>query len=190
MADRAALAGGLHRLRSVLARIQNQIELAEEDGVGPGPSIAAGVKEALALLGSVEEIALGLETVAPSGDHPDWEVPGEGAGRVLVIEDDPIGLRLLVGGLRRRGLPAEATRLPLAGLSRGDVLLLDLSAVEPADLASVATIRRQRPILLTGAVGPAARARADQLGANECLTKPATIDDIAAAIRRRQGGPS
>ena len=177
MGDRSELAARLHRLRSLLARLKIQLEMAQEDGSPPDQTLVAAGREAVDLLAGVEEVALGVD-VAPRG-RP-----------VIVIEDDPLAGELLARRLRRRGVQAVQADLPLSELPSDAVLVVDLSAMEKADATSRAAVRRARPIVLTGAVGPAAGRRADALAARACLTKPAAIEQILDALRPRSEAPS
>jgi hypothetical protein len=83
------LAGGLHRLRSTLARLKAELELAQADGLAPPVSrLLSDLQEALALLREVERAALGLVTV-------------------LVVDDDARLADLTARGLRRSGYEEE-----------------------------------------------------------------------------------
>src|ERR1700686_3877726 len=86
------LAAALHRLRSTLARLKAELELAQES---EGPESLPGrmlgdLNEALMLLQEVEQAAFGV-------------VP------VLVVDDDVRLAELTARGLRRLGYDADAT---------------------------------------------------------------------------------
>ncbi len=79
-----------------------------------------------------------------------------------------------------------------------DLLVLDLRLCEPP-AAAAALLRRLRQggmaahlIALTGEGGPAARIAALDLGADDCLSAPLSVDEICARVRahlrRRLGG--
>src|SRR5580704_16961103 len=85
------LAAALHRLRSTLARLKAELELAQEDGaVAPARRLLGDVDEALTLLREVERVALGLVTV-------------------LVVDDDARLAELTARGLRRLGFDSDST---------------------------------------------------------------------------------
>jgi CheY-like chemotaxis protein len=160
------LAAALHRLRSTLARATAELELAALDGAPiPAERVLADLKEALALLGSVETAALGL---AP----------------VLVLDDDARLAELTARGLRRLGYDAgAATALPATGL--GSIVVFDLGLAGSLSPEARAALRAARPIVVTGAVDPRSRALAAALGASDYLVKPVEVEDLAAAIDRR-----
>src|ERR1700676_3629573 len=85
------LAAALHRLRSTLARLKAELELAQADGAAPPVSrLLSDLEQAFALLREVERAALGLVTV-------------------LVVDDDARLAELTARGLRRSGYEAEST---------------------------------------------------------------------------------
>lgn len=175
MGDHTPLASSLHRLRSLLARVKIQVEIAHEDRCPPDPGLVAAAREAVEVLARVEECALGI---APAHSR-----------RVLVLEDDPLAGDLLARRLRRCGLQAAPGALPLPEVPADAVLIVDLSAMDRADARSREAVARSRPIVLTGAVGPSALARARALGARACLTKPAHMDQILDALRAAGEAP-
>src|SRR5437868_577669 len=81
----AELAAALHRLRSTLARVRAELEVADGDRAAPPVEVLlADLREALELLGDVESAALGVV-------------------RVLVVDDDERLGELTARGLRRLG---------------------------------------------------------------------------------------
>jgi len=85
------LAAALHRLRSTLARLKAELELAEAEGSAAMPGRLLGdLNESLMLLQAVEQAAFG---VAP----------------VLVVDDDARLAELTARGLRRLGYDADST---------------------------------------------------------------------------------
>src|SRR4029077_14782242 len=84
------LESALHRLRSTLARLKAELELSEVDGTAPPiDRLLAGLDEAFAFLGAAEEA-------------------GQGAARVLVVDDDGRLAEITARGLRRMGYEAES----------------------------------------------------------------------------------
>lgn len=163
---RAELAAALHRLRSTLARLKAELELAESDGVVPPAGVLLrDLDEALGLLGAAEKVAFG-------------------AVAVLVVDDDERLGELTALGLRRIGYEAEAAR----GMRRprpGEVVVFDLGLASGLDAAGRSELKAARPIVVTGATDPASRAQAARLDASDYLVKPIELEELAAAIARR-----
>jgi len=165
------LAAALHRLRSTLARLKAELELAQEDGaVAPLRRLLGDVDEALALLREAERAALGLVTV-------------------LIVDDDARLAELTARGLRRIGFDSDSTdafRKPRPH----EVVVFDLGLYSGLDEDGRAALRALRPIVVTGATDPGSRALATRLNASDYLVKPVELEDLAAAIRRRMAETS
>jgi CheY-like chemotaxis protein len=160
------LASALHRLRSTLARMRAELELAQEDGEAPPAArLLEDLTDALGLLGRVESVALGI-------------VP------VLVVDDDERLAELTARSLRRLGYEAESSGR-LRPLRAGEVVVFDLGATATLDVAERAALRSVRPIIVTGAADPGSRAMAEDLDASAYLVKPVEVEELAAAIKRR-----
>ena len=169
--SRTELAAALHRLRSTLARVRAELELAEADGDSPPVGrLRADLSEALELLGAVEAAAFGI-------------VP------VLVLDDDERLAELTARGLRRLGYEAESAGRVRA-LRPHEVVVFDLGLSASLDSAQRATLKAARPIVVTGAADPRSRAIAADLGAVDYLIKPVELTDLAAAINRRMADQS
>ncbi len=162
----AELAAALHRLRSTLARVKGELELAEEDGTAPPAArLLADVDEALAFVADAE---------AALGD----------AVRVLVVDDDLKLAEITVRGLRRRGFDAEASeglRLTMSG----EVLVVDLGLLRDLDENALEEVRAARPIIVTGATDRPSRELAERVEASDYLVKPVDADALARAIQKR-----
>jgi CheY-like chemotaxis protein len=165
------LAAALHRLRSTLARLKAELELAETDSETPPiPKMLGDLREALDLLSAVE--AASLHVV-----------------RVLVLDDDERLGELTARGLRRLGYEAESTS-KLRQLRTHEVLVLDLGVVESMDAGGRAALQAAKPIVVTGAADSSSRALAANLDATDYLLKPVELEELAAAIRRRTSNPA
>ena len=165
------LAAALHRLRSTLARLKAEAELAETDREAPPiPRLLGDLREALDLVGAVEAITLGLV-------------------RVLVVDDDERLGELTARGLRRRGYEAESAGA-LRELRRHEVVVFDLSLASRLDEGARSALTAARPIVVTGATDSGSRALASRLEASDYLIKPVELDDLVAAINRRIGEES
>jgi CheY-like chemotaxis protein len=164
------LAAALHRLRSTLARLKAELELADGD-MPPIPRLLDDLREALDLVGAVEVAALNVV-------------------RVLVLDDDERLGELTARGLRRLGYEAESTP-KLRPLRSGEVLVLDLGLVTSLDADGRAALRAAKPIVVTGSADAASRSLATSLEASDYLVKPVELEELAAAINRRtvEGSP-
>jgi CheY-like chemotaxis protein len=160
------LAAALHRLRSTLARLKAELELAEMDGAAPPTNrLLDDVREALTHLSAAEDAS-----------HL--------RGPVLVVDDDVRLAEITARGLRRLGFDADASS-SLRGLRAREVLVVDLSLLEDLDATSLQDIRASRPIVVTGATDKRSRALAASLDATDYLVKPIELEELAAAINRR-----
>jgi len=163
---KAELGAALHRLRSTLARLKAELELAEVGGaLPPAAVLLADLDQALGLLGLAEQAAFGA-------------VP------ILVVDDDERLGELTARGLRRLGYQAEAARGPRPPRP-GEVVVFDLGLAAGLDSAGRAELKAARPIVVTGATDPGSRAQAARLDASDYLVKPVELEDLAAAIGRR-----
>jgi CheY-like chemotaxis protein len=166
LSPRPELAATLHRLRSTLARMKAELELAELDGKAPpADRLQADLSEALELLADAEAAALSVVSV-------------------LVIDDDERLSELTARGLRRMGYEADSRTSPRP-LRLGEIVVVDLGLAASLDEAQSAAIKAARPIVVTGAADPGSRAMAARLDASDYLLKPVELEDLAAAIRRR-----
>jgi len=160
------LAAALHRLRSALARMKAELELAESEGeLALAGRLRQDLGDAFDLLGAVESF---LFQVVP----------------VLVLDDDERLAELTARGLRRLGYEAESSA-SVRRLRPGEVVVLDLSLSASLRPDERAIILAARPIVVTGATDPASRAAADELGASDYLVKPVDLGGLATAIQRR-----
>ena len=156
----------LHRLRSTLARVRAELEIATADGAPPPvDNLLSDMREALELLGDVEASALGVV-------------------RVLVVDDDERLGELTARGLRRLGYDAEAAHR-LRALRPHEVVVFDLGVSASLSATDRELLRSSRPVVLTGAVDSGSRALAMDLGASDYLVKPVDAEVLAAAITRR-----
>jgi CheY-like chemotaxis protein len=163
---RTELAAALHRLRSTLARLKAELELAEVDGTTPPTDrLLADLDEAFALLGAAERAS-------------------RGRARVLVMDDDARLAEITARGLQRLGFEAESSAT-LRPLAPSEILVFDLSLVRGLGATEKKAVREARPIVVTGATDSASHALAASLEASDYLVKPIEIEALAAAIKRR-----
>ncbi len=114
--------------------------------------------------------------------------------RVLVVDDEPYILKILVFKLRTAGLvPVEATdgeeALRLAAADPPDAILLDVSLSPALSGFEVLTRLKAAPgtaavpvIVLTGRSHPDERAKGLRLGAARFLTKPFSTKALLAEL--------
>jgi CheY-like chemotaxis protein len=160
------LAAALHRLRSTLARLKAELELAEADGVAHPPERLLGdLNEALTLLQVVEQVAFGVV-------------------RVLVVDDDARLAELTARGLRRLGYEADSTTA-LRDVRPGEIVVVDLGLASALDQSARTNLKAARPIVVTGATDPRSRALAAGFDASDYLVKPVELEDLVKAITRR-----
>jgi CheY-like chemotaxis protein len=160
------VAAGLHRLRSTLARLKAELELAEVDGTSPPiDRLLDGLEEAFALLTSVEAASHSIVSV-------------------LILDDDARLAEITARGLGRLGYDAESA-IAMRPLDPGEVLVFDLSMLPKLEPAAREAVRAAKPIVVTGATDSGSRALAASLGASDYLVKPIELDELAAAISRR-----
>lgn len=160
------LAATLHRLRSTLARLKAELELAEADGTTPPiDRLLVDLDEAFALLGVAEGAS-------------------QAVGRVLIVDDDERLAEITARGLRRMGFDADSSS-HVRELRDREVLVFDLGLMAGLDAAARKSVRAAKPVVVTGATDAAGRTLAASLDASDYLVKPVDLDALAAAIRRR-----
>jgi len=163
---RAELPAALHRLRSTLARLKAELELALVDGtMPPAETLLEDVREALVHLAAVEDVS-----------HL--------RGPILVVDGDARLAEITARGLRRLGFDADSSAA-LRNLQAREVLVFDLRLLESLDAGTHQDLRASRPIIVTGATDGPSRALADSLEASAYLVKPVELEELAAAISRR-----
>lgn len=164
---RTEVAGALHRLRSTLARVRAELELADAD-LEPRHTdhLLDDIRSAFELIGVIESLTLDIV-------------------RVLVVDDDERLGELTARGLRRVGFDAESAAR-MRALRPREILVLDLSLARSLTPEERDDVRRSQPIVVTGAVDGASRALADDLGASDYLVKPVDVEALVAAINRRR----
>ena len=161
------VAAGLHRLRSTLARLKAELELAEVDGtLPPIDRLLDGLEEAFALLTMVEAASHSIVSV-------------------LVLDDDARLAEITARGLSRLGYEADSG-IALRPLRAGEVLVFDMSLLPSLDAEAREAVRAAKPIVVTGATDSGSRALAASLAASDYLVKPVELEELAAAISRRK----
>jgi CheY-like chemotaxis protein len=165
----ARLAPALHRLRSTLARLRGELELAELDQRPPGSATFAALEQALAQLSEVESLALALPA------------------RVYVLDDDPRLAELTANRLRRHGfdvLLGSELHTVVSSVGPGDRLVVDYGLLgERHDSAVESILARSRAIVVSGSASHASRERALAMGAVAYLVKPVEFEVLVALLR-------
>ena len=115
------------------------------------------------------------------------------AVKILVVEDDPDGLRSVEEAIRDAGFSVVTAMTGQAGVAaftreQPDVVLSDLFLPDMDGLAVMAAIRHARadtPVLIMTAYGTVNTAvRALKEGAYDYLVKPLDLDDVQAKLAR------
>ncbi|WP_292826655.1 response regulator [Nostoc sp. JL33] len=120
----------------------------------------------------------------------------ESSNKILVIEDDKVTRNLYLKGLEAKGFDTIGADNGLAGIQKAqeripDLVICDITMPD-MDGYSVLTTLRQDPltaiipfIFLTGSSTKADVRKAMELGADDYLTKPSTLDELLRAIAIR-----
>ena len=113
--------------------------------------------------------------------------------RVLVVDDDAVLRKLVSDQVARMGFdstPAASGEEALGALARSDfdVMLLDIRMPGLSGLDTLREVRRLEDppevIMLTADTSLGTGIEAMRLGAYDYLTKPATLDEIEAVVRK------
>jgi len=135
----------------------------------------------------------------PDAPETDPDGPADRALRVLVAEDNAVNQRVARRMLEHHGCRVEIAgngREALAVLAREpvDVVFLDVMMPEMDGCETVRRIRREAryddlPVIaMTANVMPEDRLRYTELGMNDVVAKPISIDAIGAALERWGAG--
>ena len=120
----------------------------------------------------------------------------ESSNKILVIEDDNVTRNLYLKGLEAKGFDTISADNGLAGIQQAqkripDLVICDITMPD-MDGYSVLTTLRQDPltaiipfIFLTGSSTRADVRKAMELGADDYLSKPSTLDELLRAITTR-----
>jgi two-component system, OmpR family, alkaline phosphatase synthesis response regulator PhoP len=124
---------------------------------------------------------------------------GQGRSKVLVVEDNPVCARLLVGVLSRRGYQVVAASdgvqaMRLARTERPHLIVLDVGVPGGDGLVTLSRLRSGSetagtPVVIsTSRPGSHAERKAAELGADAFVPKPVEsallLDTVARLIRR------
>ena len=118
----------------------------------------------------------------------------DAAGRIALIDDDPVFNRVLSRALTQRGYAVDSAHdmagaLALAQAARPTHVVLDLNLAGASGLALVAPLLAANPacriVVLTGYASIATAVEAIKLGAAHYLAKPTDVDAILAAFDAR-----
>jgi two-component system response regulator RegA len=116
--------------------------------------------------------------------------------RILVVDDDPVFAAALAQALRRRGHEAVLAHDGEAALAQATAghfhaAVLDLRLAADTGLRLIAPLKTALPdlriLLLTGYASIATAVEAIKLGAVHYLAKPASVEEILAALGRDDG---
>src|SRR5438034_2643186 len=120
--------------------------------------------------------------------------------RILVIEDEPRIQEFVTRGLTAEGFTVEACGDGASGLERAlqesfDLVILDLLLPGIDGLTLLSEVHRRRPelpvLILSARSDLSTKLRGFELGAQDYLAKPFSLDELLARVRvhiRRSGG--
>jgi two-component system response regulator RegA len=110
---------------------------------------------------------------------------------LLIVDDDAVFRDVLARAMTKRGyavLTAHDAAGGLAAATAPAFAIVDLKMPGPSGLTLVETLHRRAPstriVVLTGYASIATAVEAVKLGATDYLAKPATPDEIVAALNR------
>ncbi|MDF5708180.1 MAG: response regulator [Nostoc sp. S4] len=118
------------------------------------------------------------------------------SNKILIIEDDNVTRNLYLKGLKAKGFEPIGANNGLAGIQQAqecipDLVICDITMPDMDGYSVLATLR-QNPltaiipfIFLTGSSTRADIRKAMELGADDYLTKPSTLDELLRAIATR-----
>ncbi|WP_442935955.1 response regulator transcription factor [Nostoc sp.] len=120
----------------------------------------------------------------------------ESSNKILVIEDDNVTRNLYLKGLKVKGFDAIGADNGLAGIQRAqdripDLVICDITMPDMDGYDVLTTLRRDPVtaiipfIFLTGSSTRADVRKAMELGADDYLTKPSTLDELLKVIATR-----
>ena len=120
----------------------------------------------------------------------------ESSNKILVIEDDNVTRNLYLKGLKAKGFDAIGADNGLAGIQRAqdripDLVICDITMPDMDGYDVLTTLRRDPVtaiipfIFLTGSSTRADVRKAMELGADDYLTKPSTLDELLKVIATR-----
>jgi DNA-binding response OmpR family regulator len=118
----------------------------------------------------------------------------QGAGRILVVDDEVRILNLVARALRAEGFSADiaadaGTAMTLATSTPYDLVILDLLMPETGGIDILQDLIARRPqqrVLVLSALGDVdSKVMALNLGADDYLTKPFSLDELLARVRAR-----
>jgi CheY-like chemotaxis protein len=179
----------LHQLRSALATLKMEIELAVEAGVAPSSQALATVDRALDLLGRVESAH--LEMGLPPAPDSARGAGVEPSGLVFVVDDDARQAQLLGTQLQRLGfrvVVGSDIREVVPRLTQEASLVVDYGVLQEMDDVTAASVGAVRPIVISGAVARSAAEQARALGATGYLIKPVKLDELVLLLQHRSHG--
>lgn len=120
-------------------------------------------------------------------------------GRILIVDDDAVFAQTLAFAMTRRGYMVSLAEngeaaLMLAATQAFDAVVLDLRLGAESGLHLIEPLRVRQPqariLLLTGYASIATAVAAIKLGAVQYLAKPASVDEILAALGDAGAGNS
>ena len=160
----------LHRLRSTLARLKGQVELAGLDGHPFAPEVADSVEDCLTVLEVMRDVAR-----------------DSGVALVVVIDDDQALANVTMRQLEKAGWQGFAVTEYPARMPSSCLVVIDYGVLCSLSQVSIDQLRRHPFVVVTGAFEASANFRSMELGAISCLVKPVASTDLSNALRAGLG---
>ena len=139
---------------------------------------------------AITELIRGVSTRAP--EAPPGAEPPSARGRVLVVDDNAINLRLAFLAVRRLGYDVTCAAsgdeaLALVARERFDLIFMDCEMPEKSGFDTTLELRRgpgrDVPIVaLTAYVTDSVRARCTEVGMNDFIAKPPGLEALKRAL--------
>ena len=151
-----------------------------------------GASFSFSILAETAELPRAVNPAAPSRERP-AELP---ALKIIVADDNAVNRKVAVSLLKRLGYPADSAcdahdlwkRLADTVY---DVIFMDVQMPEIDGLEATRRIRAELPaerqpriVAMTAAAFPEDRARCLDAGMNDYIAKPASLEELAAALGR------
>jgi len=167
----------LHRLRSTLARLKGELELAELDGHPFASSVLESVADCLNLLSGFQDWSTRLAQSPPTNVST----------VVHVLDDDERLAEITARQLVRAGWPSEARSTVTPAVHPGTRIVIDLGLLDKLPPSQLAIVQCSPFIVVSGSLDPAASSRALGLGASAYFTKPVAVDLLVSALKNWPG---
>ena len=129
----------------------------------------------------------------PAGAQFNEPQPNLAGRRLLVVDDDPVGLALMESRLSKAGYEVRKANngqlgLDLAKAEKPDLVILDMMMPKRSGFLVLEKLRRTRPVpirvvMITANEGSRHKAYAETLGVDDYIRKPYYAEELVAKVR-------